>query len=89
MLLPRAGLRFVLAAIVCATPPIAYFLADRFDSDGFSRPNADGLLSRITFTQLVASASADWRRSTRGGSRALAGSGRGWRCRRARSSERS
>ena len=54
MFLPRASLRFVLAAIVCATPGVTYLLAERLDSVGFSRANADGLLSRVTLTQLVA-----------------------------------
>ncbi len=54
MFLPRASLRFVLAGIVCATPGVTYLIAERLDSSGFSRANADGLLSRVTFTQLVA-----------------------------------
>lgn len=54
MFLPRASLRFVLAAIVCATPGVTFLIAERLDSSGFSRANADGLLSRVTFTQLVA-----------------------------------
>jgi len=54
MVLPRASLRFVLAAIVAATPFVAYRLADWLAAAGFSQSDVEGLLSRMTFTQLVA-----------------------------------
>jgi peptidoglycan/LPS O-acetylase OafA/YrhL len=54
MILPRAGLRCLLVAIILGTPVVTYLLGDHLDAMGFAKPEIEGLLSRLTVTQLVA-----------------------------------
>ena len=54
MVLPRFSLRYVLGLLILATPAMTYFLARWLGSAGFSNSDVEGLLSRVTFTQLVA-----------------------------------
>jgi peptidoglycan/LPS O-acetylase OafA/YrhL len=53
-LLPIAVLRWLLVGVVLATPAVGYLLADGLRALGFTAGDAEGLLSRVTATQLVA-----------------------------------